>query len=107
MGWLWRVDTSMLAILLMTGIVIAILSFALPNFVKPIFVGLTLVAAPIGLLAGELAMLLIFFGIFFPISLGFRMIKRDALKLTIDKNASTYWQAKRQPKGVASYYQRY
>lgn len=106
-GWLWRTDTVASAILITIGIAIAILSFAMPSVVKPIFVGLMLAAAPIGMLVGELAMLLIFVGIFLPIGLGFRLIQRDALKLTIDKNARTYWQPKPTPENVASYYRRY
>lgn len=107
LGWLWNVGTSGLAVMLFVGSVVAILSFAWPPIVKPIFVGLMLVAAPVGMVVGELAMLLIFLGIFLPISLIFRLIGRDALRLKIDKNASTYWQPKSEPKHVSSYYRRY
>ena len=66
-----------------------------------------LAAAPIGMVVGEIAMLLIFLGVFLPISLIFRLIKRDALRLKVDKNATTYWQPKSEPKQVSSYYRRY
>ncbi len=106
-GWLWNVGASGLAVMLLVGSLVAVLSFAWPVAVKPIFVGLILVAAPIGMVVGELAMLLIFLGIFLPIGLIFRLMGRDALRLTVDKKATTYWQPKSEPKQVSSYYRRY
>lgn len=107
LGWLWNVDASGLAIMLLVGSLVAVLSFAWPAAVKPIFVGLMLAAAPIGMVVGEIAMLLIFLGVFLPIGLIFRLLGRDALQLKIDKNATTYWQPKIEPKQVSSYYRRY
>ena len=107
LGWLWNISQNGLAVMLFLGGLVSILSFAWPSAVKPIFIGLMLVAAPIGMVVGELAMLLIFLGVFLPISLIFRLMGRDALRLKIDKAASTYWQPKSQPKHVSSYYRRY
>ena len=106
-GWMWNISSSGLAIMTCIGALIAVLSFAWPPAIKPIFIGLMLVAAPIGMVVGELAMLLIFLGIFLPISLVFRLMGRDALRLKIDKNAASYWQPKSEPKQVSSYYRRY
>ena len=107
LGWLWNISANGLTGMLIAGSLVAILSFVWPPAVKPIFVGLMLVAAPIGMVVGEFAMLLIFLGIFLPISLIFRLKGRDALRLKIDKNAATYWQPKSEPKRVSSYYRRY
>ena len=106
-GWLWNVGTSGLAFTLLVGSIVAVVSFAWPAAVKPLFVGLMLAAAPIGMVAGEVAMLLIFLGVFLPISLIFRLLGRDALRLKVDKDATTYWQPKSEPKRVSSYYRRY
>lgn len=107
LGWLWNVGASGLAGMLLVGSIVAVLSFAWPEIVKPIFVGLLLIAAPIGMVVGEIAMLLIFMGVFLPISLMFRLMRRDALRLKVDKTATTYWQPKSEPKQVSSYYRRY
>ena len=93
--------------MLLVGSLVAILSFAWPAAIKPLFVGLMMAAAPIGMVVGELAMLLLFLGVFLPISVIFRLIGRDALRLKIDKNATTYWQPKTEPKHVSSYYRRF
>jgi len=89
------------------GITIAALSFVWPKAVNGLFVGLTLALAPIGMVVGEVAMLWLFFGLFLPIGLVFRLIGRDALQRRIDKDASTYWEAKREPEKVSNYYRRY
>lgn len=107
LGWLWNVGASNLAVLLLVGSIIAVLSITWPAAVKAIFIGWMLIAAPIGMVVGELAMLLIFLGIFLPISLIFRLMGRDALRLKVDKDANTYWQPKSEPKQVSSYYRRY
>lgn len=107
LGWLWKVGDSGLIILLMIGAIMAVLSFAWPHAVKPIFIGLMLAAAPIGIVVSEVAMLLIFLGVFLPIGLIFRLIGRDALRRKYDMSASTYWESKREPETVSSYYRLY
>ena len=104
LGWLCGVSLNGLLGMMVLGSIVAILAFVLPQTVKPIFLGLMLISAPIGMILGELAMLLIFFGIFVPISLIFRLMRRDALGLKIDRNAETYWQPKAEPNFPSSYY---
>jgi hypothetical protein len=53
---------------------------------------------------GELAMLLIYFGVFLPIGLLFRTAGRDALQRGFDRNRKSYWQVKKQPRDGASYF---
>lgn len=107
LGWLWGGNSTSIVTLLGVASLITILAFVQPRCVSPLFVGLILLAAPIGMVVGELAMLLIYFGIFLPISLLFRISRRDALQLRIDREAQTYWQAKPEPKDISSYYRRY
>lgn len=107
LGWLWSANATSIIILLGIGSLIAFLANVQPRWVQPLFVGLVLVTAPIGMVVGELAMLLIYVGVFLPISLLFRLAHRDALQLRMDREAETYWQTKREPKDIASYYRRY
>ncbi len=107
LGWLWSVSVSGIALLLVTGVAIALLSFFWLPAVKYLFVGLTIAVAPIGMVLGEVAMLLIFLGVFLPISLIFRLIGRDSLQRKMDKNVSTYWQTKQESDKVSNYYRRY
>ena len=64
-----------------------------------------LVAAPIGMVVGEVAMLFIYLGIFLPIGIVFRVWGRDRLKRKKPTGSvASYWQEKEQPRTVASYY---
>ena len=53
---------------------------------------------------GEVAMLLIYFVLFVPIGLVFRLFRRDALQMKLDKNSETYWNTIEMPTDLASYY---
>lgn len=107
LGWLWRANPAAIAVLTAAGGAIAAAAWRKPQLVRPLFVGLILIAAPIGMVVGELALLLIYFTIFLPIGLVFRIVRRDALQLRIDRSAETYWQPKAEPEKAASYYRRY
>jgi hypothetical protein len=76
----------------------------LPKALKPLFVALSLAATPIGIVIGEVAMLLVYFGVFLPIGLLFRLKGRDALERNIDRSAKSYFRPKRQPADPAHYY---
>lgn len=103
-GWIWGAGGTTLAALVIAGLLLASVSMVWPKRIQPLFVGLMLIATPIGLVIGELAMAAIYFGVFLPIGLAFRLAGRDALNLRADRKASSYWQEKQQPSSVASYY---
>ena len=86
------------------ALVVGVIGWFWPRVLKPVFIGLSIAVAPLGLVFGELAMLLIFFGVFLPMGLVFRALGRDNLRLRRDPHATTYWQSKPQPRDMASYY---
>lgn len=85
------------------GAVMALMGMARPQSLRPIFIGACLVAMPIGLLVSELLLLAVYFGVFLPMALAFRLLGRDALTRRFDRAAPTYWQPKAQPSGIKSY----
>lgn len=103
-GGIWGARPPVVGVLAGIGLMLAVAGVAMPKTLKPVFLALTIVTAPIGMVIGEVAMLLIYFGVFLPMGLVFRLLKRDVLQIKRDQHASTYWETKRQPKGVASYY---
>ena len=103
-GWLWGVSTVAIAVLASVGLLIAALGYVIPKSIQPLFVFLMAIATPIGMVIGELAMIMIYFGMFVPLAVCFRLIGRDVLDRKIDRAAKTYWQPKKQPQSVASYY---
>jgi hypothetical protein len=103
LAWLWGATTFVIGILGGIGAVLAILGMAAPQILKPIFLGLSLILMPIGLVVGEILMMAVFLFVFLPIGLIFRMMGRDRLQLTIDRSRSSYWQ----PKEISSSKERY
>ncbi len=106
-GWLWNVRAIVLVGLGAIGLCLALASWLAPKIVRPIFVGLMVVSAPIGMILGELAMIGIFVGIFCPIAFVFRWLRRDALKIKMDTNTKTYWQSKQPPQKIDRYFRRF
>jgi len=104
LAWLWSGNSTVITILAMIGSLIALIAWVYPKAIAPLFVGLMLITMPIGMVVGELAMFLIYMTVFLPIGIYFRITSRDRLRLKLDRQATTYWQPKRQPSSVASYY---
>ncbi|HEY4313509.1 MAG TPA: SxtJ family membrane protein [Pirellulales bacterium] len=86
------------------GVIAAVLAVVRPQTLRWPFVGATLVTLPIGLVVGEIVLAVIYFGMFLPVSLIFRLMGRDALERRVDRNVSSYWQPKTQPAGPESYF---
>ena len=89
----------------MIGLALAVTGLAVPELLKPLFIGLTLVTIPIGLIVGELAMLGIWFGLFLPMAILFRIIGRDVLQRRTPSASVTFWQRRPAVRGVRKYYQ--
>jgi hypothetical protein len=113
-GWLFtgkpwpaaatRMQATVVGTLAGVGVVAALLALVRPQALRGPFIGATLLALPIGLVVGEVVLLLIYFGLFLPVSMIFRLMGRDALDRRIDREAKSYWQPKARPAGPESYF---
>lgn len=106
-AWIWGATLPWIGIVAGIGGLLALLGSISPAFLKPIFVGLSLVLMPIGLVVGEVMLVLIFFLIFLPMGLVFRMMGRDRLQRKLDRSATTYWQKKASPDKLERYFRQY
>lgn len=92
---LWRVlgsATPTVAFVVWTvGALSAILSMVAPKMNRPLFVGLSVVAYPIGAVMSYLIMGAFFFLIVTPMGLIFRLAGRDPLRRRFDATANSYW----------------
>ncbi len=104
LGWFWGGSLITIGVLASLGLVLATVGWVFPQALRPVFVALTLGALPLGILVGELTLLLLYFGLFLPLGLLFRLMRRDALQLRLDRSCASYWQAKKPPVSVASYF---
>ena len=107
LGWLWGVSENVMIAMAGGGLLIGLVGYALPKSVQPLYLTLMVITTPIGIVLGELAMLTIYFGLFWAMGLVFRLLRRDALQLQLDREQTTYWQPKPQPRNVTRYYRQF
>jgi hypothetical protein len=85
------------------GAALAFVYFVVPGVKRPIYLAWLYATFPIGWTVSHVVMGLVFFGVLTPIALIMRLGGRDALKLRLDRNASTYW-APHDPSGKVDRY---
>lgn len=103
----FEADVTWLYALIGVSVVSFVLSFVQAMLLKPLYVGLMVVAAPIGLVISYALMMVIYFGLFVPVGLLFRLFGRDPLQKYPDPSASSYWHVRGTPRAPASYLRLY
>ena len=73
------------------GTLLTALGMVRPKWLRPLFVGLCLLAYPLGLVLSAVLLRAVYYGVFTPMALIFRLRGRDALRLRLDPQAETYW----------------
>ena len=85
------------------GAVVGPLGLLAPRTIRPLFVAWMVVAFPIGWTVSRLLLALVFYGLFTPLGLVFRLIGRDPLQRTHRTSRTTYWTPKTQPTDMRQY----
>jgi hypothetical protein len=87
----WRGHADNWAIgLLAAGLVVGLAGLIKPELMRPIYSGWMIAAFPIGWTVSQLMLVVLFYGVFTPVGLVFRLMRRDALSLR-RKATSSYW----------------
>lgn len=107
LAWVWAGTMFALAIAAGVGASLALIGQVAPRWLKPIFVALILITMPIGLVVGELLLLLLFVVVFTPMAIVFQLIGRDALMRKRPKDASTFWVDRKPVTDVRQYYRQW
>ena len=96
------------------GTVLAILAIGLglPGLARPLllrwlFVGWMRLTYPVSWLVSHLLLAAMFYGLFTPLGLFFRLIRRDPLKLRMQPRQPSYWEPKPSAAGVSSYFRQF
>ncbi len=105
----WQDVFSMPAatIIALLGLVLFVISRLSAILTRWLFVGLTLLAAPIGFVVGIIVLAVIFFGLLTPLGLFFRLIGRDILRFRKDDPSSSNWLVHTQNKDPKRYYRQF
>jgi hypothetical protein len=106
-GFDFQPETAARIALILWGIAAlsAVLALLAPRALRPLHVLLTAISLPIGLVISHVLMALLYYGLFTPMALVFRLMGRDALERRFDREAASYWK-KRKPVADSSQYYR-
>ena len=89
------------------ALVVGVAGLTRPEWVRLIYIGWMVLAFPIGWTVSQVILLIIYFGLFTPISLVFRLIGRDPLQRARRAGVESYWTPKPAPAGVTSYFKQF
>ncbi len=84
-----------------------LLGLVRPRLLRPVFVGWMIAVFPIGWLVSHVLLAIVFFGVFTPLGLLFRLMGRDVLQRRRQAKQETYWQPKPAPAGLQSYFRQF
>jgi hypothetical protein len=89
------------------GPLLAALGLVVPKAIRPVFVGLSLLAFPIGYVVGFVALALVYYLLITPIGLVFRLLGRDPLHRKPDSALGTYWISRGETPPAKRYFQQF
>lgn len=88
----WKLGANGISqVLWVGGPILATIGWLAPPVMRPVFIGMSLLAFPIGYVVGFIALAIVYYLLVAPIGLVFRLIGRDPLHRTFDRNSGTYW----------------
>jgi hypothetical protein len=89
------------------GVLSLSLSLVYPKANLPIYLGLTIVAYPIGFVLSYVIMGTLFYLIITPVGLLFKLTGRDPMKRRFEPDAATYWTPVAGPRARESYFRQF
>lgn len=100
---LWRGQVGAAVGLWAAAVALRLVGLARPSWLKPVFVGLTLLTWPIGWVVSHAALAVTYYLVITPMALVFRIIGRDALQRRSNRRSATYWEAYDPDRGLKRY----
>jgi hypothetical protein len=83
------------------------LAAAAPAWLRPLYVALGLLGAPIGFMVSHVILAIVYYGILTPIGLAMRLAGRDPLYRKFDRSAGTYWVRRPQAAEAKRYFRQF
>jgi membrane protein implicated in regulation of membrane protease activity len=84
------------------AIIVGVIGTIRPRLIQPLYAGMIATTFPIGWIVSRLLLGIIYFGVFTPVSILFKLAGRDALRRR-RQEAQSYWQDKNQPRDPVRY----
>jgi hypothetical protein len=102
-----RGQTAVGLVLVCLALVVGLVGLTRPGYVRFIYVGWMILAFPIGWTVSQFVLAVVFFGLFAPIGLIFRLLGRDLLHREPHPELESYWVAKPAPADPRRYFQQF
>ena len=83
-------------VLAAVGVVVGLLGVIQPLAIRWVYTGWLVAAFPIGWTVSQLMLAVLFYGVFTPVAVVFRLMKRDVLRVRRPRPTDTFWTAKSQ-----------
>jgi Saxitoxin biosynthesis operon protein SxtJ len=96
-------NLTLAAIFAAMAIGIGPLGLIWPRAIRPVYVAALVLTFPIGWVVSQVVLALIFYAVFTPVAIVFRLIGRDALCRSRRPGQPSYWQPKPAPEDMKSY----
>jgi hypothetical protein len=102
-----REHTTLAAAFAVLALTVGLLGIIWPQVVRPIYVAWMVLAFPIGWTVSQIILALMFYGLFTPIGLIFRLVGRDPLHRARRLELETYWSPKATPADLRRYFKQF
>ena len=89
------------------ALVVGVSGLIRPEWVRLIYVGWMVLAFPIGWTVSRVILMIMYYGLFAPIGLVFRLIGRDSLHRARRPGVESYWIPKPAPADVKNYFKQF
>jgi len=94
-------------ILVAIGLAVGIPGIFWPKGIRHVYGAAMVVAFPIGWTVSQILLIVIFFGVFTPVAIVFRLIGRDILHRKFSSQAESYWEDRKPAASADRYFQQF
>jgi hypothetical protein len=102
--WVYRENEPVAIFFLLVALLIGLAGLIHPPAIRFVFVSSIVVTFPIGWLISRIMLGFVFYCLFTPLGLFFRLTGRDALGRRLNKDSASYWSAKSEPNDLRGYF---
>lgn len=108
-GWQWWAHDRRAIAMMLASLALAVgaAGLARPVLLRWVFVGLTVATFPIGWLMSWILLGSLYYLVFAPIAICFRLVGRDALERRYNRSLDSYWSVKPRLADVRRYFRQY
>ena len=102
--WLARSQPTTAVVILAVAVAVGISGLIRPAAIRSVFDGAMAVTRPIGWVISHILLATLFFGLFTPVAIAFRLAGRDALQRRRPRDADTYWKPRPGVSDIRDYF---